>query len=294
MRRELSDMVVVITGASAGIGMELATQLSAAGARLVLSARRLDLLESLNATLGSRHLCVQADVSREQDCTHLIDAAANHFGRIDTLVCNAGYGMIRPVYETSAAEMQKMFQTNVFGTTDCIRAAVPLLRRQDLRDGWRGQIMIVSSAAARRGLPFFGPYSATKFAQLGLAEALRIELRPSRIAVTSVHPIGTKTEFFRNAEIAGKIKMPPDREFRQSAHTVARKMITAMQKPRPEVWPMAISRLGLGIAALVPRLTDHFVAKFSRDLVEGNAGRSAPLLQIAPEPAPNRDGELVA
>jgi short-subunit dehydrogenase len=275
MARELSDMVVVITGASAGIGRTLAASLSTGGAKLVLAARRMDLLETLNASLGGKHLCVKADVSREEDCHALIESAVDRFGRLDTLVCNAGYGILRPVYETSAKEMQDIFQTNVFGTADCIRAAVPILRRQEIRNGWRGQIIIVSSAAGRRGIPFFGAYSATKFAQLGLAEALRIELRPARIAVTSVHPIGTKTDFFTTAESASNIKMPPNNEFRQTAATVARKMIAAIRRPKPEVWPLGISRLGLGFAALMPRLTDHFVAKFSRELVEGSAARGA-------------------
>ena len=271
MARELSNMVVVITGASAGIGRALANSLAKQGARLVLAARRMDRLEALNASLGGTHLCVKADVAREEDCHVLIESTVNRFGRLDTLVCNAGYGILCTVADTSAKEMQAIFQTNVFGTTDCIRAAVPILRKQRVQDGWRGQIMIVSSAAGRRGMPCFGAYSATKFAQLGLAEALRIELRPSRVAVTSVHPIGTDTDFFTTAEAASKMRMPPSREFHQSAATVARKMVAAIRRPKPEVWPMAPSRLGLGFAALLPRLTDYFVAKFSRELVEGSA-----------------------
>jgi short-subunit dehydrogenase len=285
MGREISNMVVVITGASAGIGRALAMALSREGAKLVLSARRTDLLEELNASLGNTHLCVKADVAQEEDCHALINAAVGHFGRIDTLVCNAGYGLIKPVYETSIKEMQDIFQTNVFGTTDCIRAAVPIFRKQELQSGWRGQIMIVSSAAGRRGLPYFGAYSATKFAQLGLAEALRIELRPSRIAVTSVHPIGTKTDFFTTAEAGGRIKMPPSKEFRQSASTVANKMMAAIRRPKPEVWPMGLSRLGLGFAALMPRLTDHFVAKFSRDFVERMPPRIAEVEMANENPA---------
>jgi short-subunit dehydrogenase len=273
MAREILNMVVVITGASAGIGRALATALSQQGAKLVLCARRTHLLDELNASLGGAHLVIKADVSKEEDCNSLVAAAVERFGRIDTLVCNAGYGILRPVYETSSREMQDIFQTNVFGTTDCVRAAVPIFRRQEIKNGYRAQIMIVSSAAGRRGLPFFGAYSATKFAQLGLAEALRIELRPMRVAVTSVHPIGTKTDFFTTAEAGGQIKMPPSKEFRQSASTVAGKMVAAIRRPKPEVWPLGISRLGLGFAALMPRLTDHFVAKFSREFVEGPTQR---------------------
>src|SRR5436309_5457365 len=111
--RKLHDMVVVITGASAGIGKALARQLSARGAKLVLAARRLDRLEDLNRSLGGGHLCLQTDVSRREDCEALIQKSVERFGRIDALVCNAGYGTIRTVPEMSPQEVQEMFATNV-------------------------------------------------------------------------------------------------------------------------------------------------------------------------------------
>ncbi|MBC8107050.1 MAG: SDR family NAD(P)-dependent oxidoreductase [Anaerolineae bacterium] len=272
MLRELKEMVVIITGASAGIGYELARQLSDAGARLVLSARREDRLIELNTSLGGNHLVVRSDVSRPEDCQMLIAHTVEHFGRIDTLVCNAGYGLTRPVAKTSSDEMLSIFKTNVFGTTDCIRAAVPVMEKQERRDGVRGQIMIVTSAAARRGLPFFGAYSATKFAQLGISEALRVELKPSRIAVTSVHPVGTETEFFKVAEREGGLKMPPQGkgEVRQSAAVVAKKMIKAIRRPRPEVWPLAPARFMLSFATLFPGLVDRIMAKYRGELDRQN------------------------
>ncbi|MBV8781193.1 MAG: SDR family NAD(P)-dependent oxidoreductase [Phycisphaerae bacterium] len=271
-------MRVVITGASAGIGKALAIELSRAGATLVLAARRLDRLQALNESLGGGHLCVRTDVSDESQCRALIDRAAAE-GRIDTLVCNAGYGMIRTIAETSSRDMRRIFATNVFGTTDCIKAAVPVMERQSLMDGYRGQVMIVSSAAARRGLPFFGAYSATKFAQLGIAEALRIELCPAQIAVTSVHPIGTDTDFFTTAEQNASIKLPPPGMLhtRQCTAMVARKMAEAIRRPRPELWPMGLSRWGLGLSALVPRLTDYFVLKFSRNLLAQQPSACEPI-----------------
>src|SRR4051812_33171803 len=132
MARSIRDMGVIVTGASAGIGRALAESLSESGAKLVLAARRMDRLESLGAQLGERHLCLRADVSRRDDCEMLIARAREHLGRIDTLVCNAGYGILRAVHETSADEFERIFQTNVFGTTDCIRAAVPIMQKQDL------------------------------------------------------------------------------------------------------------------------------------------------------------------
>jgi short-subunit dehydrogenase len=263
MRRNIDGMVVIITGASAGIGRALAANLSGRGARLVLAARRLERLEELNHSLGGKHLCVRTDVSRREECEHLIAAAAIHFGRIDTLVCNAGYGILRPVADTTPQQMLDIFQANVFGTADCIRAAVPHMLRQPFVGGWRGQMMIVSSAVARRGIPYFGAYSATKAAQLALAEAMRVELRAQRIAVTSVHPIGTDTEFGEAAERragGGRIGRIPG-EVRQSAGQVAHAMARAIERPVPEVWPFAPSRWALSLATLAPRWVDRVMAR---------------------------------
>ena len=119
-------------------------------------------------------------------------------------------------------------------------------------------------SGGERGLPFFGPYSATKFAQLGFSEALRVELKPVQIAVTSVHPVGTETEFFEVAEKEGGLKMPPQKkgEVRQSAAVVAKKMISAIQRPRPEVWPLAPARFLLSIATLFPSAVDRIMSKY--------------------------------
>lgn len=262
MHRTLDGMVVVITGASAGIGRALAEALSPRGARLVLAARRIERLESLNQILGGRHLCVRSDVSRREDCEAVIASTVDRFGRIDTLVCNAGHGILRPVAETTPEQVQEIFQANVFGTVDCVRAAVPHMLGREPANGWRGQVMIVSSAVARRGLPYFGAYSATKAAQLSLAEALRVELRPRRIAVTSVHPIGTDTEFGDAAASrgGGRIARIPG-EVRQTAAQVARKMARAIERPVPEVWPHAPSRWALGLASLVPGWVDRIMAR---------------------------------
>lgn len=271
MRRPIDGMVVVITGASAGIGKALAEELSARGAKLALAARRADRLEELNRALGNRHLCHRTDVSVRQECEALVSAAVAQFGRIDTLVCNAGYGILRPVAETTPEQMQDIFQTNVFGTVDCVRAAVPHMLRQETVgeasarsvEPCRGQVMVVSSAVARRGLPYFGAYSATKAAQLSLAEAMRVELRPQRIAVTSVHPIGTDTEFgdaaYRRAG-GGRIARIRG-EFRQTARAVALAMVRAIERPRPEVWPARPSRWALGVATLMPRFVDRVMAR---------------------------------
>ena len=265
-------MVVVITGASAGIGRELAVKLAARGARLVLCARRLDRLQELSKTIGPDHLCVQTDVAKPDECADLIRQAVERFTRIDTLVCNAGYGLGLPVAQTSADAMLDIFKTNVFGTTDCIRPAVPIMLAQPLRDAYRGQIVIVSSSVARRGLPFMGPYAATKAAQMSIAEALRVELAPSRIAVTSVHPVGTTTDFFTTAAALSQSHVAPHGNWLQSVDTVAARMVRIIEKPRPELWPMPLARWALNLTTFMPGITDYFMAKIRDDI----AGKTNP------------------
>lgn len=265
MPRKLNDMVVVITGASAGIGKALAERLSARGAKLVLAARRVERLEELNRQMSNRHLVIRADVARREDCEMLVERAVARFGRIDTLVCNAGYGIYRTFADTTPDDVRRIFETNVYGSTDCIHAALPVMLKQEPRDGWRGQVMLVSSAAARRAVPYLGVYSATKAAQLSLAEALRVELRPARIAVTSVHPIQTGTEFGQTAEAHGGVRIARSR-MRQPVQTVARRMTDAIVKPRAEVWPSRPSRWALGLATLLPRLVDRAMNDYRRQV----------------------------
>ena len=264
MRRTLDGMVVVITGASAGIGKALAELLHARGAKLTLAARRLDRIAALNQELGGGHLALQTDVADRAQCEALVRQTVERFGRLDTLVCNAGYGILRRVAETTPDEMQRLFQTNVFGTADCVRPAVPVMRGQEPRAGWRGQVVIVSSVVARRGIPYYGAYSATKAAQLSLAEAMRVELRDDRIAVTSVHPVGTDTEFGVAARAAGNTNLSIRRfngEVRQSAELVAKRMAAAIERPRPEVWPFRPSRWAVTVGTLIPGAVDRMMAK---------------------------------
>lgn len=264
MTRSLNGMVVLITGASAGIGRTLAEQLDRRGAKLALAARRLDVLEQLNRGLGGAHLCVRADVSKRGDCEELVTAAVQRFGRLDTLVCNAGFGVYRRIDQLDPDEVRQLFATNVFGTTDCIAAALPRMKQQPPRDGWRGQIMIVSSAAGRRGVPYIGMYSATKAAQLALTDALRVELHPDRIAVTGVYPVQTRTEFSQVAQDLGGKKIAHVGSFSQTVEHVATRMLRAIERPCAEVWPSRATKWMLGLGAVFPGLTDRVMRGYLR------------------------------
>lgn len=277
MRRSLHEMVTVITGASAGIGRALATELSRQRGKLVLGARRLDRLQDLARELPGETACLQIDVACPGACRRLIGAAVEKFGRIDTLVCNAGYGFARPIEQMSEADIRHIFDTNLFGTIECCRAAVSQMKRQSSRDGLRGQLMIVSSACARRGLPFFSTYAATKAAQLSLAEGLRVELKPHDIAVTSVHPAVCGTDFFSTAhELSGMSPAALIQGRPQTPQYVAARMSRAIEKPVRELWPKAFSRLSLLIASAMPGVVDKVMSQIRDRMVRENEKAGKP------------------
>ena len=272
MARNIGGMVTVITGASAGIGAALARELGRRGAKLILAARRIERLEALNRELGGEHLCVECNVADVEQCRMLVERAASWAGRLDTVVCNAGYGCCKPVARTTPAEMREIFATNLLGTTDVIHYALSHMQAQALRDGWRGQIVIVTSVVARRGPPYYGAYAATKCAQLGIAEALRVELGPAKIGVTSVHPMATETEFFDVAQSRGGHRhRTHGLEVRQSPQQVARAIVQGIVKPTPEVWPVKWARWAMGMASIMPGMVDRTLEKYRAELERENA-----------------------
>jgi len=272
-------MVTAIAGASSGIGRALAVNLAERGGKLVLGARRLDRLQALareiDGEIGRDHYCRRIDVSHPEDCRELISAAVEKFGRIDTLVCNAGYGFARPLECMSGEDIRRIFDTNLFGTIECCRVAISAMKKQELRDGFRGQLMIVSSACARRGLPYFSIYAATKAAQLSLAEGLRIELKPLDIAVTSVHPVLCETDFFSTAtDLSGMSPAALAQGGKQSPQVVASRMTRAIERPCRELWPKPMSRLSLNLAAMLPAMTDKVMCRIRDKMQRDHEHRS--------------------
>jgi short-subunit dehydrogenase len=267
-------MVTVITGASSGIGRALAINLARQGGKLVVGARRLDRLQNLTQEIGRQHVAMQIDVSHAQDCDRIISAAVEKFGRLDTLVCNAGFGFARAFDAMTQEDIRRVFDTNLFGTIECCRKAVDIMKRQEPRDGYRGQLMIVSSACARRGLPYFSTYAATKAAQLSLAEGLRVELKPMGIAVTSVHPVLCETDFFSTAdELSGMNPAALAQGAKQSPEVVAGRMVRAIERPSRECWPKPLSRLSLTIAVMIPAIVDKVMGGMRDQMVRDHQKR---------------------
>ncbi len=190
-----SDPVLLITGASSGIGAASA-RAAAASHRLVLAARRLEPLQELARELGGeeRALAVRCDVTEWDQVEAMVKAGLDHFGRVDAVFANAGFGASRGFLEESVEHWRSMVLTNVYGVALTIRATLPhLLERGD------GHVVITSSVAGRRALPG-SLYSATKWAATAIGEALRAELRQIHenhaIRVTLIEPGMVDTPFF--------------------------------------------------------------------------------------------------
>jgi NADP-dependent 3-hydroxy acid dehydrogenase YdfG len=189
--RELKDTVVAVTGASAGIGAATARLLVEAGARVAVQARRKDLLEQLVDELGADNvLAVTGDVRDPAASAELVAAAVGAYGRLDSVVINAGIGMYGGIEDRSDEDLQTMMRTNVEGTVWAARAAVA-----HFRSVGAGDIVIVASVAGLRGGADEAVYAATKFAQVGFAGALDREVRTDGIRVTTICPAGVETEF---------------------------------------------------------------------------------------------------
>ncbi len=224
--RNLTGTVVVITGATAGIGAATARQLVAAGAKVALGGRRRERLDELVAELGADNAVgVVMDVRQPADNARLVAAAVAAWGRVDSVVPNAGIGMYGGILDQTDEALVEMMDTNYAGTVWTVRAALPEL----LATGDGGDIVIVSSVAGFRGGDDEAVYAGTKHAQVGLAGSLDRELREQGVRVTLICPAGTATEF---AVGAGRVDNDPRFAEWLTADDVAHAIVTTLQQPR--------------------------------------------------------------
>lgn len=220
----LKDSVVVITGASAGIGRATARELLGAGARVVLGARRRERLEAVEREFPGQAVAVEMDVRSPDDCRRLVATAVERFGRVDSLIANAGIGMYGGILDRSDEDLATMLDTNIAGTVWPVRAAVP-----EMLKAGQGDIVIVASVAGFRGGADEAVYAATKFAQVGLAGGLDRELRQHGIRVTTVGPAGTSTEF---AMGMGRTEETPELRTYLRPEDIAFAIRTVLEQPR--------------------------------------------------------------
>jgi NAD(P)-dependent dehydrogenase (short-subunit alcohol dehydrogenase family) len=190
----MAQKVWMITGASRGLGAEIAKAALAAGDKVIATARKVTALDYLGN--DSNGFSVALDVTDEAQAKKAVDAGVKQFGRIDVLVNNAGYGLLGSVEESSAQEIENIYRTNVFGLLNVTRAVLPYMREQ-----MSGHIINISSIGGYSSYPGWGVYSSTKFAVEGITESLHGELAPLGIHATVVEPGFFRTDFLDSSSL---------------------------------------------------------------------------------------------
>jgi short-subunit dehydrogenase len=237
--------VALVTGASRGIGREVARLAAERGARVGLVARSAPELDEVLALIGGRGVAVPADVADAAEVAGAVGRVEEALGPVDVVVANAGIGAYGPFASTDADEIERLTRVNWLGTAHVVRAVLPgMVERR------RGHVAVVASVAGRMGAPFEALYSATKFAQVGLAEALAVEVAPYGIGVSVVNPGPVATDFFAARGHAYDRRFP-----RQvSPERVATEVVDAVEHGRAERFVPRWLRQALVSRVLVPPL----------------------------------------
>jgi NAD(P)-dependent dehydrogenase (short-subunit alcohol dehydrogenase family) len=259
----LHDKVVVLTGASSGLGRAAALQFSRKGARVVLAARRRPALEETADACrraGSRALVVQTDVTDEAAVQRLAQAALTLNGRVDVWINNAGITAFGSLEEVPFEVHRRVIETNVFGSMYGARAALPIFKRQRA-----GVLVNVGSILSQVGQPYVPAYVISKFAVRGLSEALRSSVADEpNIHVCSLLPFAIDTPHFEegaNYAGFGPHAMPP----MQSPEKVAAALVQLVERPRRERRVPRIAGLGLALHALFPEAVEKAVLHLVRE-----------------------------
>jgi len=267
MARDLRGKVIIITGASSGIGAATALQCAQAGMDIVLNARREDRLEEVAGKirqLNRKVALVVGDVTEPGIGRRMLDAAEEQFARFDVVFANAGYGMNKTVLDMTDEEWRRIFEVNLFAGIELLRAAAQRL----LDRNTPGHLLMCSSCLSKFSLPRHSAYAATKAAQNAVCSAMRHELRHRDIYVSSVHPITTTTEFFEvSAHASGR---PPEKAMLpdhtpgflvQRPERVARAVVKCLRRPCPEVWTSLLVRTMAGFMTMSPRFYEWAIRR---------------------------------
>src|SRR5688572_22741069 len=254
---ELRDKVVIVTGASSGIGAATAREFGKAGARVVVAARRLERLQALAAEIeglgtGAQALAVAADLSQLDDIRAMVEQTLSTFGRIDVLFNNAGFGRLDWLEKLDPEkDIEAQVRVNVLGVLQTTRLVLPHLQAQK-----GGHIINMASVAGLVGTPTYSIYAACKFAVRGFSEALRREVAPWNIRVSVIYPGGVATDFAEHAGIKRKTQVTTPKFMRLTPEQVGQAVVGLVRHPRRELvitWPF---RLSVWLNTVWPGLVD--------------------------------------
>lgn len=250
--------VILITGASSGIGRALALQLAREGAKLGLSARSVEPLERVAAECreaGGEAIAIAGDVGVYDDCVRMVRETVDRFGRLDMLIANAGISMRARFEEiTDPTLFERIMRINYFGAVWCTMAALPELKKT------QGRIVAISSLTGKTGVPFRTAYSASKHAMAGFFESLRLELAGSGVSVTTIYPGFVTSEIRLRAlgadghPVGADAQNEPDD---MSAEECARITLDAAKKRKREVVMTARAKFGLWLKLVAPAVVDR-------------------------------------
>jgi NADP-dependent 3-hydroxy acid dehydrogenase YdfG len=252
---KIAGKVVLVTGASSGIGEATAREFARRGARVVLAARRKERLEQLALEIRSRGgvaLVVATDLTEIDQIRNLVQETLDAFGRIDVLANIAGWGRYDWFEELSPEDLRKQYDVNVLGLAELTRQVLPVMKSQR-----SGHILMMSSYASKIAVPPLTVYASTKYAVEGLADGLRRELIPWGIKVSRIHPSGVKgTEFNQKAGREGGIRFRSFPIGKVTRERVARELVSLVERPRRAIFLSRLYDVPVILNRLFPGLVD--------------------------------------
>jgi NAD(P)-dependent dehydrogenase (short-subunit alcohol dehydrogenase family) len=265
MSGPIDEQVVVIIGASSGLGRQTAYDLAEKGATVVVAARRERVLEELADELilrGARGaLAVVCDVADNDQVESCIATTVARFGRVDTLIVTPGIAIFAPIEQTTLQEFERMFDVMLMGYIRAAKAVLPVFRRQGF-----GTLINVASALGKGAVPLQGAYTASKHAVVGFTQTLQMELRGSGIDVCLILPgsMATPLPSIHSRSKMGRIPRPVPPAFHPKV--VSRELVRCVEHPRPEIKPDPQSRIAIPLGQIVPGLASSLLAHYGERL----------------------------
>jgi len=253
---DFKNKVVLITGASSGIGKQTAIEFAKLGSNIILVARRKNKLEQVENELKKFNvntLVCTCDVSKKDQVEKMSKIVLEKFNSIDILVNNAGFAIYGSVYDLSINDIESQMETNYFGMIYCTKNFLPLMLEKK-----SGHIVNVASVAASFGLPGIASYCASKFAMLGFSEGLKHELSGTGVGITVVSPIMVKTDFFDHPSFG---KMPKYSPTSLNSKTVAKAIVKASNSSRLEIITPSIVRIAIWLKHTFPYFINPILGK---------------------------------